>query len=550
MYVAKNAFLHSSDALGKIWLAPPGINYFPITTSLQWAQWQLWGNSTLGYHLTNIGLHLLSAFLFWRLLGTLGMRRAWLGGLLFAVHPLAVESVAWISEVKNALSLPPLLLAMGSYVRFCERGRGVRPYCLALFWFLFAMLCKSTVAMFPAAILLYSWWRQGRLRWTDAKASLPFFAISFGLGLLTVWFEHHRVVDYQFVPPEGMITRVAAAGLAIAFYLEKSVFPVGLLPIYSRWRLDPLSAVQWMPWLAFGCLGLWLYAKRASWGRHAILGLGWFAINLAPVLGLIGMAYLRISRVADHFAYVSLLGVVGMAAAFFEMGHGRPGTGRLARTCSALALACPLALAAALAVETHVYAAVFRDEKTLWTQVLRHNPDAWIAHYDLANILRDEGRLDEAIAHYEQALRIKPDLAEAEDNLGVALTLAGRRFEAIRHYEAALRLMPDMPEVHDNLGLTLANLGRFDEAIAHYEKALQSMPDSAEVHNNLGLALAGVGRWQDAIGQYEEALRLRPDLPAIHSNLADALRAVGKIDEALDQLDQARELQRYDQRSQ
>ena len=183
-YVTDNAALRSPGGLWRIWFDPPGVNYFPVTFTAQWLQWHWWGNDPLGYHCTNVALHLVSCFLIWRLLQKLGLRRAWLGGLLFAVHPVTVESVGWISELKNTLSLPPLLLAMIAYVDF-DAGKRSR-YSAALFWFVVAMLCKSTVVMFPFVLLLYAWWRRGRLQPADFRAGAAFFAVALILGLVSV----------------------------------------------------------------------------------------------------------------------------------------------------------------------------------------------------------------------------------------------------------------------------------------------------------------------------------------------------------------------------
>ncbi len=545
MYIVDNPLIRSPGGLGGIWFGSAGASYYPITETVRWAQWQLWGNATFGYHLTNLGLHLLGALLFWRLLGILGVRRAWLGGLIFAVHPLAVESVAWISELKNTLSLPLLLLATLAYLRWdaAPPGRRGRPYALAVFWFAAAMLCKTAVVMFPVTILLYAWWKRRAIRWADVAASLPFFAVSLGLGLVTVWLEHTRVVDYQYAPREPLAVRAAAAGLAEAFYLGKSLLPTDLMPIYPRWALDPPLAVQWLPWPALAVLAAWFYTKREGWGRHALLGLGWFVITLAPVLGFIGIAYLRLSRVADHFAYVPLLGLVGLAVAAMNLAPEEAPKRSGARVVRVLALAVPIALAGVFAAMSRAYAEVFRDEATYWGYTVTQNPGAWIAHYNLAKSLREGGRLDEAIAHYEAALRAKPDLAEAEDNLGVTLTNSGRNLEAIAHYEAAIRIQPDFPEAHDNLGVTLTRIGRLDEAVAHLERALELAPRSAEGHNNLGLALAGLERWDEAIAHYQAAIRIRPGLAAFHRNLASALRGAGKIAEAMDELARAQELE-------
>ena len=311
--IARNELLHRPGGWWRAWVAPAGLDYYPLKDSLQWVQWHLWGDHTLGYHLTNVGLHLLGALLVWRLLACLGARLGWIGGLLFAVHPLAVESVAWISELKNTLSLPLLLAAMICFVEFddgCEGGSaggaaqrvgdppspgfgGLRNalhlYLWSIVFFLAAMLAKSSVVMFPVVLLLHAWWRRGRITRRDLRASAPFFAISLALGVVTVWFQQHRAIGLPAAAPTFLL-RLAGAGRAIGFYLAKGAFPTGLIPIYPRWNPDLVSPWQALSWvvIAGALLGFWV--KRATWGRHALLGSGWFLVNLLPVLGIIPMA--------------------------------------------------------------------------------------------------------------------------------------------------------------------------------------------------------------------------------------------------------------------
>ena len=544
MYLTENPLLRSSGALRDIWRGQSGFNFFPITETVQWLQWCLWGAHPLGYHITNLILHVLAAWLFWRLLAKLGgsAATAWLGALLFAVHPVAVESVAWISELKNTLSLPPLLLAALAYLEFegraGSRDGGSPPYLKSLAWFLVALLCKSTVVMLPFLMLLYAWVRRGRIRARDLAASGPFFALAFGLGLFSVWFEHHGVVDYRLVPRESGLTRVAAAGLALAFYLGKCLVPFRLAPMYPRWPLAVLTPAAFLPGLALLAGGSWLTralaAGRAA-ARPALLGLGWFALNAAPVLGLIGMAYLRISRVADHFAYLPLLGIAGLLAAVLGAGIRRRG--------APIWIAAAI-LAGAWAAESRAQAEIFRSEGAFWHAALQRNPQAWMAHYNLGNQLREAGRLPEALAHYQAAARIAPDASEPQGNLGVTLLMLERGAEAIAPLERSVLLAPDSSEHFNNLAIALGGQGRMREAIAADEQALRLSPDFFAARFNLGLVLAKAGRAEDAITQFEVAARLRPDLAMVQRNWAYALQSAGRFSEASEHLHAAERLER------
>jgi tetratricopeptide (TPR) repeat protein len=593
--ISQNPEILDPAGYWKIWVQSANTDFFPLKSTVIWLQWRLWQDHTLGYHLTTVGLHLLSAFLLWRLFRKLGLRLAWFGALLFVVHPIMVGSVAWIAELKNTLSLPPLLLAASAYVDFDER-RQWRYLALSACLFLAAMLCKTSVVMFPVVLLLYGWWKRGRISWGDWKASGVFFAISLGLGLVTIWFQHERAIAGTVIASGGFFSRLACAGLAIAFYFGKGIFPVGLLPLYPRWTVDPPSLLQFLPWLGLGLVLYWFWTRRAAWGRHALFGLGFFLVNLAPVLGFIPMSYLRYTWVADHFVYLPLIGLIGLATA---------GAGRLAASLTGstrlYAMAGGIVLLGLLAGESRRYAANFQSEETLWSYTLKRNPTAWLAHNNLGSALLNQGQLPEAIAHFDAAVQLKPDyapaynnlgiayyrlgrpaesmeyfrralgfqsnfaeahlnlgntlvqagrlpeameqyrqairltpiLAEAHNNLGNALYMADQPTEAIAEFQQAIRIKPDYAEAHENLGSIYARGGSFSEAIAHYQEALQLNPGKAATHNNLGFALVQAGRLQPAIEQFEQAIRLKPDFADAHMNLGGALFQAGRVEDAI-----------------
>lgn len=567
--VVRNPALPDARGLWKIWLKPAGPDYFPLKTTVQWVEWRLWGAEPAGYHWVSLVLHLASALLFWRLLAMLrpgapaGPRLEWLGGLLLVVHPLAVESVAWIAELKNTLSLPLLLVSMIAWVDF-DRTRRRRSYLLSWLAFLLAVLAKSTVVMFPCVIVLYAWWRRRRIAGTAWLEAAPFFGVALALGLVTVRFQSQFAIRGADLDIGGLGSRLAGAGLAMAFYLGKCVFPVGLMPLYPRWDVTPPSPGQYWPWLALAALAAWLWTKREGWGRGALFGLGFFVLNLLPVLGLVPMAYLRISWVADHFAYLPMLGLIGIAIgganalAGSLAGRRRP----LLRPASAVAAA----IVALLAWISRGRAAIYRGDETFWRFALERNPSAWLAQNDLGEILLDSGRVPEALEHLEAAVRLRPDYPEARNNLGNALARSGRLPEAIGEFVAALRLepnyvmarenlsdaliqsgryedaiaqldqvltlRPDLPEAQASLAFALEAVGRLPEAIAHYERARQLAPADLRVRRGLGVALARSGRLEEAIAEFRAAVRLAPGDAESHYDLGLALRMAGRPSEA------------------
>ncbi len=569
--IARNPGLRGLEGLRRIWLGAAGYDYLPVKDTLFWLEWQLWGGRVFGFHAVTLALHLASAFLLWRGLGLLGMRRGWIGGLLFAVHPVTVESVAWISETKNTLSLAFLLLALNAYLVQDQAQAGPaaeRAYRASLFCFLLAMLSKTSVVMFPTVLLLYGWWRRGAVTRRDLRATAPYFAISLLLGLTALWFQEHRVIAGQDLALGGPVWRLAAAGRAIAFYLTQALWPAGLLPLYPRWPADVFHASQALSWAALGVAGGWLWSRRSPWSRAVRFGLGWFVLNLVPVLGLAPIAYLKMSWVADHLAYVPLVGLIGLAAAGIEAGITALGAG-----LAPLGLAGVGALALGLVAASRGHARHFSDEVTLWTYGVRGNPESGVARlnranalalanqlaaalpeyqaaaqrepgdavlqYDFGNALLRSGLTDEAIERYRAALHLRPGYAEAHGNLGVALQARGQMPEALVHFASAVELRPGVPDFHYNLGNALLRVKRPAEAVIQYRAVLAATPDRVQAHYNLGLAYMEEGRFADAIAEYHETIRLMPGNPAAHNNLGNALLEAGQRAEAIVEYEEA-----------
>ncbi len=484
-YVTQNPLLRSAAGLRRIWLEPAGVNYFPLTQTARWLQWHAWGAAPLGYRVTNLLLHLAAALLVWRvaagLRGPAGFRHwgAALAGLLFAVHPLAVESVAWIAELSNLLALVLLLAAFDAWLD----GEGSRWRAFA--WFVAALLAKSTAAAFPLVLLLHSAWRRGRPDRADLRAILPFLGAALGFGAVAVAFERARAIGSAGPPLEGLGWRVIGSGRLALFYLGKCLWPAGLMPIYPRWRAAPPGVAALLAWPFWAALLVLLWSRRKSWGRPALFGLGCFLAALLPLLGFIPMAYLRLSWAADHFAYLAL-----PAAAILA--------GAAAEALGAAGLAAGLAAALALAAASRSYARAFTGPEALWTLALERNPGAWSAHNDLGSIRFDQRRLAEAESQFREAVRLNPGYAEGWNNLGVAEAEEGRRGEAESAYRRALALRPAYADARCNLGNALLQDGRPGEEAPEYEAALRLKEPFPEAHYNRGLALRALGRPEEA----------------------------------------------------
>jgi tetratricopeptide (TPR) repeat protein len=535
--------LSSFRGLGRIWTEPGATQqYYPLLHSAFWVQHRLWGDHPFGYHVVTLLLHAGSAVLFALVLSRLRISGAWLAALLFALHPVHVESVAWITEQKNTLSLFFYLAAALIYLDFDETRRP-RAYGAALVLFLLSLLCKTVTATLPAALLVVFWWKRGRLEWRrDVQPLIAWVILGAATGLFSSW------VEKNFVGAQGVdftlpfLARVLVAARAFFFYLGKLVWPSDLNFVYPRWIVDAADWRQWLFVLGLAGLAATLWAVRGR-TRAPLATFLFFAGSLFPVLGFINLYGALYSWVWDHWQYLPDLGPLALAGAGIALGWEKA-----AVQLRWLGRPSMAALAVLLGALTWNHCKLFHDDQTLFRTTIAHNPCCWMAHNNLGLILADSpATLPEAIAEYTEALRLKPDDPAAHNNLGFALTkIPGRLPEAIAHFEMSLRLLPENPTTQNNLGIALASIpGRLAEAIGHYEAALQVKPDDSAVHNNLGLALAKMpGRLPEAIAHFETALKISPDDSNTHCNLGNALAKLpDRLPEALVHLETAVRLQ-------
>jgi len=541
-YVTENRELRTPEGLASIWLTPGApehsyVQYYPLVHTTFWVEYHLWQLEPLGYHLVNILLQALAAVLLWRVLTRLAVPGAWFAAAVFAVHPVHVETVAWITERKNLLSGVLTLgttLCYLSFVATSSRGRW-RWYAAACVLFLGALLSKTVACTFPVVMLMLLWWKHGRVGRRNVAALLPFVLAGLVLGLTTAWIERTRVgaigPDWDFTP----IERLLIASRALWFYASKLAWPAELTFIYPRWTIDAGSWWQWL--FVAGCVavvaGLWLARRRI--GAGPLVGTLCFVVMLGPALGFVNVYPMRFSFVADHFQYLASTGLIalGAAAAASFVFRSRP----VLRGLLAAAVLCTLGAL------TWRQLPAYRNQETLWLDTLAKNPACWMARNNLGLQRMQAGRLEQAIEDFEAALAINPRHEKAHSNLGYAELQLGHVPEAIAHYEAALALKPDYPEVHNNLALALGQAGRSDDAIAHLEQALALEPRYAEAHYNLALALLGAGRIAEAIDHGEQAIAIEPDNAEAHNNLGTALIQAGRAQDAIARFERALALQ-------
>ncbi|WP_242343189.1 glycosyltransferase family 39 protein [Anaeromyxobacter terrae] len=480
--------------LSDIWFSASAKDYWPLTYTALWIQARLFGDAPLGYHLTNVLLHAATAILLWRVLRALELPGAWLAGLLFAVHPATVESVAWISELKNTLSAPLFLLSVLAWLR-AERTGGRRELAAALALFALALLAKTSVVMLPVVLLLLAWYRRGRIDRRDVARTAPFFGVALAAGLATIWFQHVRAMTDGWLPQRGLGERIGGAGWALASYLEAAFVPARLAFVYPQWPVEAASPAFYLPLVALAAGFALLWWGRATWGRPATLALGFHAVMLLPVLGLVDIAYLRFGPVSNHLQYVALMGPVALAAA---------GLARLAASHRRAAVVAGGAVAVVLAAVTATRAAAFQDDLTLWTAAVRAAPGSLMAHWQLSDELAARGRAAEAIADLEEASRVVRGPASRHRARSLLGLRTGQFAAAVAECDAADALRPDR-QFRRDLGrmLTLANAPL--EAIATLEPLVRQHPGNVDYRYWLGAALARAGRFADAADVLAEA---------------------------------------------
>ena len=507
-YVTRNQLLTANDGLRRIWFSLDSPSqYFPLTYTTFRIERGLWGLNPAGYHRVNLLLHVSNALLLWWLLARLKIPGAWLAAGIFALHPVQVESVAWITERKNVLMGFFFLLTLLAWTAFLdeENRHHWRFYALALILYVLALCAKSTACTLPAVFFLILWLQRKRIDWPRVAQIAPFFVLGLTMGLIAIWWERYHQGTRGPMFAMGPLERLIVATHAVWFYLGKLFWPARLTFIYPQWKIEadnPLS-YSWLAALIALCAAI--YFARRLVGRSAEVAIGFFVATLGPVLGFIMLYTFRYTFVADHYQYLACIGPIALVAT------GLAEFSRSLRFGPFFLAVVGISIFVTLGTLTWRQSSSYGSIQALWRTTIDKNPGCWMAENNLGTSLVDQGEFEEGIGHLEKSLQLKSDYPEIHCNLAKAFLRKGEIDTAISRAAASLKLYPDEPETHVVLGAALLAKGLTDDAIAQFSAALEIRPNHSGAHYNLAIALLSKQRTHDAIAHYEKAILAEPD---------------------------------------
>jgi Flp pilus assembly protein TadD len=540
--ITANPLLRTPSGLAEIWSGSRTADYFPVTNTVFWIEHHLFGDNAAGYHALNILLQAANALLLWRVLRRLQIPGAFLAALIFALHPIHAESVAWISELKNGLSMFFFLISALLFFEIEDQrilNRSLA-YSVSLIAFLLALLSKTQVVFLPVALLLCAWWRDSTL---DSKReskdnslrfrreivrTVPFFLIALVFGLITIWFQNRGMGDEEIIL--GPFTRrLTNAGMAIWWYAKQVFAPVRLMVVYPQWRFDSPALAEWLPLIAIIGALLLLWRRRA---RGLLFAFAYFIVALLPVIGFVRMLYIRSgSLVADHLQYFADISLI----ALFSAGVTRLwSTGR--RQIRIVTASIILVLLALMGSYTWVRAGVYRDEQTLWQDNFSRNPNTWQGHNRVGQLLFSQEKFAEALPHFERAVQLKPELADNYNLLGLVYCRLRRFEEGIAQYRKGLQLKEERSSTAQSASTATMRVN-LANALALTGNTFNDLARAASDQGDIAAAQADAketnARFNEAVEQYEKALAIEPEHPAIHRNLGILLSEMGRNEEAI-----------------
>ena len=533
-FITANPCIVGPFGLKEIWTTNAA-DICPLTLTTVWMEHALWRLTPLPYHLMNVLLHGACAVLLWLVLRQMRVSGAWVGAALWALHPVQVESVAWITEIKNTQSGLFFLLSVLFFVKGLKADEGsfhrgsTKNYVLTLLFAALAMASKSSTVILPVVLCLCAWWVENRWDWRQLARLTPIVFMSIATCVLSIWTQRMGSIEN----PQWVRTwpqRLVTAGDAVWFYMGKLGWPHPLITIYPLWETDAVQWASYLPLLAVIVILFILWFKCNTWSRPWILAFAYFLVALLPVLGLVSMSFFRYSLVSDHFQYLASMGPMALAgsALAWLLDAVIPKKWWL----QSIPVAAVLLI---LGTWSWQRAWVYKNEETLWNDTLAKDPNCWAGYNNLGRALFLKGQVDEAIIQYQKALKINPNYFEAHVNFGAALFQKRLFSEATAQYQDVLKIDPNSDQAHEGIGIIFSEQNYMDKAIAEYQKALRINPYNADVHYNFGVALFLEGKLDDAIAQYKMTLEIDPNFIRARNGLGTLFFKQGHADEALAQ---------------
>jgi len=523
-YVTENPLLHAPDGFERIWLSMDAPSqYFPLVYTAFRIEYGFWGLDPFGYHLINVLFHAANALLLWLLLRRLEIAGAWFAAAVFALHPVHVESVAWVAERKNVMSLFFSLASLLAWLRFVEpRGSsGRRFYLASLVCYALALSSKVTACTLPAAQLLLLWLRGHSIDRRRIAQVVPFVVLGVAMGLVITYWERYHIGTvgerFTIAPIESFLVATRATW----FYLGKLLWPTQLAFSYPKFAIDPSDPLQYIWALAGAILLVALWSWRHAIGKAPLVAAIFFVATLSPLLGFIPLFTFWYTYVADHYQYMASIGPIALLSA---------GATQLLRNHTSLGKVS-LGSAAALALAVLGFlvwnqSRVYESEETLWRDTIAKNPTSWMAQTNLGRYMLREERFEEAVEAYGRVFAIKPDAYRAHVGRAGAFVKLGRERDAEADFKAALKLKPDLYTAHQALARLSWKRGARAIAIGHYAEMIAIAPQNPAGHFLMGRALESRRRPREALVHYRNALAVDPE----HE---DARRGVERIEGSL-----------------
>ena len=542
-HFSENPVIVGPLGLKEIWTTQAAL-ICPLVLTTFWVEHALWGLAPLPYHLVNVFLHGACAVVLWRVLRSLQVPGAWLGAALWALHPVQVESAAYITELKNTQSGLFFLLTILFFVKGLRaradgvKSADVRYYALTLLFAALAITSKFATVVLPAVLALCAWWVEGRWHWRNLVRLAPIFLMS-GIGIVVLMAPHPAdmtVVD-NAIGARTWPERLVTAGYVAWFYLGKLLWPQPLMFVYPLWNVSA-AWYSLLPFVALAGALVFLWFKREVPACRAwFFALAYFLIVVSPFLGLIDEDFWTYSYVEDHLQYLASMGPLALVGA------------GMARLSSLLSPAKPwlqpalgAIVLAILGLLSWQRAWVFQSDEALWNDTLAKNPDCPMARTNLGTLFLDRHDVEAALVQFQQVLDIHPHHVAATLDLGMAYSQMGQADKAAEQFRKVLAIKPAYPLAHYNLGVVLLQTGQIDEAMAEFKKALSLRSDYAAASNDLAVAFLKKGQTDQAIAQFKRTLEINPRFPGAHYNLGIVLLKSGQPAPAIDQLHQDLEI--------